>query len=148
MNPYLLLGLALLWGASIAGSGTWFYGAGKNAVIAEQKKVEDIVAAAQAAFEESNVELISKLRPQYVTIKGAIEREVRTQLVYRDCVHSPDGLRALNQAITGDIDADGARHVSRQPDTLGGRDVRGDDTTLHRADHRASAVPPGAGDQR
>lgn len=65
---------------------------------AEQKARQEgqdkaLIAAAKA---------IAKIEVKSETIKQDVIREIRTVPVYRDCVHSPDGVRNINSLITGE----------------------------------------------
>jgi len=69
------------------------------------------------AAELGAAEAISKITVTNTTIKQHFQKEYHEKPVYRDCVHTPDGLRLINSAILGDLDlklppagaADGAK---------------------------------------
>lgn len=105
---YGALASAVLALASAAGSGWWFYGAGKDAEIAARsaaKAQEDRVVAAveQAAQRSAHAAgaAIAKLEIKRVQITQPLQTEIRERVVYRDCLHSPAGLRAVNEALAG-----------------------------------------------
>lgn len=50
---------------------------------------------------DGHADAVAKLRPKYTTIQNEVQREIDTKIVYRDCRHSTDGLRIINQALTG-----------------------------------------------
>jgi hypothetical protein len=64
-------------------------------VLRENALVERAFAASQAGAAAE----IAKLEIKHVTLQQRIERETREVPVYRDCRHSPDGLRSLNDAL-------------------------------------------------
>lgn len=65
-----------------------------DASVKAQKDGED--AALKAA-----AEAIAKIEVKSEKHIQPIRTEIRTNTVYRDCVHSPDSLRHLNSLITG-----------------------------------------------
>ena len=44
---------------------------------------------------------IAKIEVKNVTIKQQMDTVVRENVVYRDCQHTPDGLRLVNEALSG-----------------------------------------------
>lgn len=99
MNPVLLalLGMAL----SFAG-GTWYgTGIGEDREYAKRSREDAIVAKAGEAAQLATAAEIAKIKPRNVTIRQELDREIQTRVEYRDCRHSPDGLRLINEAITG-----------------------------------------------
>jgi hypothetical protein len=63
----------------------------------EKARREGQDAALQAA-----AKAIAKIEVKSGPIKESLVREITTVPVYRDCQHSPDGLRYLNELITGE----------------------------------------------
>lgn len=96
MNPYALL-VALL-GLVGAFAGGWWTGA--RVEQGTQKRAEDAAEAARAAAMQGAAEAIAKIEVRHTTIRQPLEREIRENTVYRDCRHSPDALRLLNDALT------------------------------------------------
>jgi hypothetical protein len=90
---------ALGWVGSLAIAIWLSFGAGRDAEIADRAQ-EDAVAsrAAAVAMEKLGLEL-GKLDVKHVTIRQALEREVQTQIVYRECRSGPDAVRMLNATI-------------------------------------------------
>lgn len=64
--------------------------------IAEESRKQGQEAALHAA-----AKAIAKIEVKSAPVKESLVREIRTVPVYRDCQHSPDGLRYLNTLITG-----------------------------------------------
>lgn len=105
MNPYLII--AALVAVLAAGAGGFRLGSDHEvaAQAREQNHIAEAVDAANAAAAEAiaNIKVVNK------TIQNEVQREVQNNIVYRDCKHSPDGLRLLNQAITGTKPADSGK---------------------------------------
>ncbi len=97
----------LVWAGSLTGA--FFYGidTGKDRQIASQEKTRELAVEVKEAAQLGAAEAIAKLKPRNVTIKQEVQREIRTNTVYADCRHTDNGLRKLNEALTG-IDADPA----------------------------------------
>lgn len=97
MNPWFLFGGAVVVVAA------FFYGqeVGKDSVIAEQERTREAVRETRDLAQQGAAKAIADMEVKYVTITQPIRTEVRTRTVYAECKHTPDGLRALNAAITG-----------------------------------------------
>ena len=99
-NPWLILAAVLAF-ASITG-GVYVKGRkdGAAVVVAKQARedqirFETLQLAQQAAAEEiSRIQIVNK------TIYQRAVHEIVEKPVYRDCSHTPDGLRAVNEALT------------------------------------------------
>jgi hypothetical protein len=98
MNPYAALALVLAWGASVAGAAHWAYGAGKDAELATQAREAHMAQVATDAAANAAAHAISKIDVKHVTIRSALEREIQTREVFRDCRSGPDAVRLLNSA--------------------------------------------------
>jgi hypothetical protein len=98
--PHVIAGAAL--GCLLAGVGGFFYGLGmgRDLEAGAQKRVEQAQAETLAAAALGTAQEIAKLEPKLVTLKERVTREIIKEPVYRDCVHTPDGLRAINDALT------------------------------------------------
>ena len=109
MNPWLILG------ALLACVGSFFYGqeVGKDATLAKQKTIEDVAQQVYDRAQQGAAAAIAKMEIQNVTITQPIRTEVRTRTVYAECKHTPDGLRALNSAVTGRAEPLGEGGVPR-----------------------------------
>ncbi len=101
MNFYVALGGAALAVAGVAG--VFFYGVevGQDREVARQKRTEDVATAAVAARDLQVGDLLSKIEVKNVEVTQPVIREVRTRTVYTACRHSPEGLKAVNNAIVG-----------------------------------------------
>jgi hypothetical protein len=98
MNPYLIIAIGL----AIMGAGAGGFKLGRDNVIAGQMRENEQIDKAVAAGVTAAAEAISKIKVVNKTIQNEVQREVQNNVVYRDCKHSPDGLRLLNQSLTGD----------------------------------------------
>lgn len=101
MNLYLIIGLGMAWVASIASAGWVAYGAGQDNITAFNAKAEQIVRDTREAAQTGAAQAIAANRPRNTTIVNEVQREVQTNTVYRDCRHTPDGVRGINEALTG-----------------------------------------------
>lgn len=97
MNPYVLLGAALLALAAY-GAGRWDGGRLKEG---EQDRTQLAIEAAARDARESTAKAIASIRVQNTTIQQRLEKEVRSEPVYRDCRLTPAGVRDINEALTG-----------------------------------------------
>lgn len=107
LNPSLwLVGLAILAGTFAGGISLGKkWEEGRNAI--ERNYVAEAVDAANAAAAQA----IAQIKPKYTTIQNEVQREIRTETVYADCRHSPDGLRLVNQALNGGAEPAGGRKL-------------------------------------
>lgn len=97
VNPYVLLGIGAAWLASL-----WFaFAEGREVEQGAQALAERTAGAAVKAANDATGGWLAKLEVQRVEITQPVIHEVRTNTVYRDCVHTPDGLRGVNAALTG-----------------------------------------------
>lgn len=101
MNPWLLLGVGA--GAIAGAASVFFYGVqvGEDRAAARAASTQEVVDKAIEARDLQTADLLAKIEVQNVQITQPVVREVRTNTVYRDCRHSPDGVRALNDALVG-----------------------------------------------
>lgn len=111
MNLTVILATAVLWGATLGGAFYYGQNVGANAEIAKQAAVNQAIEDTRKAALEGAADAIAKIQVRNTTIKGKTETIVRENVVYRDCRHSPDGVRVLNEALTGRAGSDGGRSV-------------------------------------
>jgi predicted nucleic acid-binding protein len=93
----ILLAFVLLVGGSYV-VGRWD---GKQLCAAASLKEEAVARAATDAAASAAANAIARMKVRNVTVRQELEREVREVPVYRDCRHSPDGLRHINEALAG-----------------------------------------------
>jgi hypothetical protein len=100
MNLYAIGGAALL---AVAYSGALVYGGrqwGLDSCEASKAREERLVKEASDAANKAAAQAIANLEIKHTTIQQILEKEVRVVPDYSRCRHSPDGLRALNDALT------------------------------------------------
>lgn len=83
----------------LATHGTAFY-LGQRTELASQLEQDKKAEALVAKISEANAHAIAKIRPVYKTVQGKVETQIRENTIYRDCEHTPDGLRLVNEALT------------------------------------------------
>ena len=101
MNPYLLLGVVLAWGASTGGAFLYGQNVGREHEQASQSKVIKAIEETRAAAQSGAADAIAALKPVNKTIVQKTQHEITESVVYRDCKLPPAGLRLANEAITG-----------------------------------------------
>lgn len=99
-NPWVLLAVALTLVATHGAVGWKSYHVGQDALIAQQKREDDIERRTRQAAMEGAADAISKIEVKHVTIRQRAETVIRKEPVYTNCSNSPDGLRLINQALT------------------------------------------------
>lgn len=97
MSPYALLAVA---GLCLAGYGVGRFD-GQRLEAAKQDRAELAVEKAAREGREATAKAIASIRVQNTTIQQRLEKEVRSEPVYRDCKLTPSGMRDLNEALTG-----------------------------------------------
>ena len=97
MNPYLIIAALL----AIMGAGWGGFELGVDHQKATEADKKDLVAQAAEAAGQASAKAISQIRITNTTIQQEIQHETRTERVYLDCRHTPDGLRLVNAALTG-----------------------------------------------
>lgn len=106
---YALLAIVL----AFAG-GTWYgTGLGEDREYAKRAREDAIVQGVKDAAAIGAAQAIAKNKPRNVTIRQEAEREIRTEIQYRDCVNTPDQLRNINEALTGKQEPAGDRKLPR-----------------------------------
>ena len=108
-SPWLLLAFVV---ALIA---AYFKGCNDGADLAEgqQAREERIAATAYDAAQRGAAKAIAGIEVKNVTIKQKMETEIREKPVYIDCRHTPDDLRLVNAALTGEPEPLGDRELPR-----------------------------------
>ena len=103
MNPYLLLAML----AAILAAGAGGFKLGVDHEFASQAREDAHIAQAVDAANTASAQAISTLKPIYTTLQGKVTHEIETNVVYRDCKLSPDGLLLANQALNGGASSGG-----------------------------------------
>lgn len=103
MNPYILLAML----AAILAAGAGGFKLGVDHEFASQAREDAHIAQAVDAANTASAQAISTLKPIYTTLQGKVTHEIETNVVYRDCKLSPDGLLLANQALNGGASSGG-----------------------------------------
>lgn len=99
-NPYAILAVFGLLVASHGTVGYKAYRAGENACIAEHAKLLSVELRTRDAALAAAAEAIQQIEVRNTTVRQKTETITREVPVYRDCRHSPDGLRLVNEALS------------------------------------------------
>jgi hypothetical protein len=100
--PWLILGVSLLVAASGA---TGYYKGGQHkadAIAAQTARDAAVAQKAQDAALNAAAARVVELDIQSKTVHSKTQVIVREVPVYRDCRNTPDGLRNINEALTGE----------------------------------------------
>lgn len=101
MNPYLILA-ALIAVGSMTGYSYYLGGKHKaNAIAAEQKRQDELVAKVQ----QSTADAIAQIRVTNRTIRQEVQREIVEKPVFRDCRSGDASLQLYNTAAGYQPDA-------------------------------------------
>lgn len=99
------MSLNLIWALACACSllaGTWYgTGIGQDKEYARRARDDAFVQKAFDAGQQGAAAAIAANRPRNITIKQETEREIQTNTVYNDCHATPNGVRLVNEALTG-----------------------------------------------
>lgn len=87
-------------------------GDGRAIEFAERATLEEVARVARDAAMDAAAEKIAKIQVVNKTIYQRATREVLKEPMYRDCLHSADGLRAVNQALTAGAESAGEGGMS------------------------------------
>lgn len=112
--------------AALVGGFVYGMQLGKDIERGAQLRVAEVRAQTQQDAAEGVAREIAKLEPKLVTLKERVTREVREVPVYRECVHTPDGLRDINAALTAQPGNPFGDRGVPVPDAAGGPELRGD----------------------
>lgn len=96
LNPWVILGVLL----ALVGSFLYGMRVGHGLEEAQQAKQEALIARATEAAQAGAAKEISKIKIVNQTHKQVLEREIRN-VPSGSCVLSPDGVRAINEILTG-----------------------------------------------
>jgi hypothetical protein len=102
LSPWLALGAAVATAAAAAAG--YHYGGVHKADELEARAARDgqIARMAVDAANSATGQAIARIRVRNTTIRGEIQREIRTNTVYADCQHTPEQLSRINAALAGD----------------------------------------------
>ncbi len=113
-SPTLVLSAILAF--SVATGGAYLKGRsdGKALELGNQLEKTEMVRAAREAAQAGAAEAIAQIKIKNITIRQEVQREILKDIVYRDCVHTPDGLRLINAALAGESVPVGDSQLSRE----------------------------------
>lgn len=101
MNPYLLLAAVVFWAASTGGAFIYGQGVGRDGEIAKHVAIDQAVLATRQAAQQGAADAIAKIKVTNTTIQGKTQTIIRENTVYRDCANTDDGVRNINEALSG-----------------------------------------------
>ena len=107
MSTAIVGAVGLAWALSLAGTGFWFYEAGRDSELATQYREETAAAKATKAATDAAASEISKIEVQRGQIIQPTITTVREVVRYRECKHDPGVLRNINAALTGEPERPG-----------------------------------------
>lgn len=106
MSPHLIAGAVIV---ALAFATGWKVNGWR--IDSAQKKADAVEQRATAAATDAAVKAIKGIEVRYVTIKQQGETITREVPVYRDCVHSTDGLRVVSEALNPATPPSGAARL-------------------------------------
>lgn len=116
MSPYAALAGVLLLVATHGATAWWMYGAGKEHEIAIQAREERAAQVAGDAAAKAAAKAISQIKVRNTTIQNEVQKVVTEVPVYRDCRHTDEAFRSINEALRGEARDDaGAKPSSSEP---------------------------------
>ncbi len=95
VNPWVLLAIVL----AVLASGGLGLKLGKEYAEGKAAKTEVLIRAVQEQAQLGAAAAIAANKPVNTYTKQVLDREVRIVPDYSRCVHSPDGMRAINGAL-------------------------------------------------
>jgi hypothetical protein len=101
MNPYILIAIGIAWVSSVGYAGYTGIDYGETKAKAEQTKLDDAVKKTREAAIEGAALAIAANKPINQTIVQKVQREIQTNTIYTECRHTANGLRGVNEALTG-----------------------------------------------
>lgn len=98
VNPWGLV----IAGVATVGIATGSFVSGVKYQRGQDARAEQLVAEALEQAQVGAAKAIAENKPQTTIIKQKLETITRVEEVYRDCRHTPDAMRLLNDALTGE----------------------------------------------
>lgn len=96
MNPWAILAAVLLVGALTGGAYRQGRADGEAKIEAQQAREDSLALAAAESAASAAAVAISRIEVRNVVVNKALEREVLTREVFRDCRSGADAVRLLN----------------------------------------------------
>lgn len=101
MKPWLILGGVVIWVASIAGSYMFGDTNGENRQKVHENEIKQAIEDTREQAKLGAADAIAKQKVKHTVIQGKVQTIIKDNPVYRDCEHTDDAFRLLNDAITG-----------------------------------------------
>lgn len=98
---YSYIATGLITAAALAYSHYWVYERGIDYQKVQQSEAQDLINQVKEEARQGAADAIGKLEIKQVTIRQTLQREILKEPVYIDCKHTPDGMRAVNNALAG-----------------------------------------------
>ncbi len=117
MNPWLIIGVIIASFIATIASYKFGYDNGTNEIKALQLSEEKLIAKVEESARLGAANEIAKIQLKQTTIYNKVQREVQTNTVYRECKHTADGLRNLNEALTNQRSDDNSKLPNADPST-------------------------------
>lgn len=95
VNPWVILAAVL----ALAAAGWQGFRLGADHEIAKQARLEAVIEKVRDAAQQAAAAEIANIKIVNQTHRQVLEREIRTVPDYSACRNSPDGMRAINQAL-------------------------------------------------
>ena len=96
MNPYIII-FALV---SLMGAGWGGFSLGVDHEKASQVDRQDAIAEAVDAANNAWADKVASLKPTFTTIQNKVEKQIETNVVYRDCKVTEEVMRLVNEALS------------------------------------------------
>lgn len=100
MIPYVVAGAAITTLAALVGGYYVGRSDGRALEAAHQLSLEQLAEQTGRKTAIAAATAIAGIDIKQVTIRQEVQREVIEKPVYRECLHTPDGLRLVNAALT------------------------------------------------
>lgn len=106
-NPWVILAIVLAFiGVGVGGAAL-----GVRYEKGQEAREEVLIAKASDASQRAAAVEIGKIQITQTTIRQKAQETIREVPVYRDCIHSPDVFRLLNEAATNGAKTVGDRKL-------------------------------------
>ena len=98
---YSYIATGLITAAALAYSHYWTYERGIDSEKVKQQETQDLILKVKEDAQQGAADAIGKIQIKQITIRQTLQREILKEPVYINCKHTPDGLRAVNDALEG-----------------------------------------------